>query len=417
MPTVIDETALARLVKPQQLVFVPGSSGAPQAFMNDLSQDPARSDRVHLLTSYIPGINKLDIDALADTVNVTGLFMQPGLSKAQRDRRYKMLPMSYAGFVRYLQDSVNIDLAVVQLSPPDAYNRCSLGPAAEFLPTVLGKSRRVLGLINQQTPRIEGAPSIAIRDLDYVCEVDTPLPVYAPKADAVSMTIGACIANFIEDGSVVQMGLGKVPTALAGLLKDRRNLRLHSGMLSDGLAALADAGALDPDFSPTACVLVGSADFYRWAQHFTPLRIVGCDVTHDPRRLLDLDGFVAVNSALEIDLFGQCNLEHAGGRSISGAGGAPDFARAARQSRNGCSIVALNATYQAHTLSRVVPFLTDRAITTLSRVDVDVVITEFGVARLTGVCVHERAEALIAIAAPQFREELSRAWRAIASRL
>jgi acyl-CoA hydrolase len=417
MPTVIDETALAHLVRPHQLVFVPGSSGAPQAFMDDVLRDPARSDGMRLLTTYVPGINRLDIDALAASVRVTGLFMQPSLSAAQCDRRYRILPMSYNGFVRHVRENVDIDLAVVQLSLPDAQGRCSLGPAAEFMPVALGKSRRVLGLLNRQTPYLPGAPSLAFDELDYVCEVDTPLPVYSPGIDAASQAISAHIAEFIDDGSALQVGLGKVPTALMRLLANRRRLRLHSGMLSDGLIDLAEAGALDPDFIHTACVLVGSERFYRWAPEFAALRLVGCEVTHDPRTLIDLDRFVSVNSALEVDLFGQCNLEHAGGRSVSGVGGAPDFARAARQSHQGCSIVALNATYRRGAVSRIVPCLTDHSITSLSRVDVDVVITEHGVARLSGACVHERAEALIAVAAPAFREGLAREWRAVAARL
>lgn len=417
MPSYIDEPALAELVRPGQLVFVPGSSGAPLAFMDALRREHSRSAELRLLTTYVPGINRLDMDAMAPSARVTGLFMQDGLSIAQRDGRYGLLPMSYAGFARHLHESIDIDLTVVQLSLPDARGQCSLGPAVEFTPIALRKSKRVLGLLNHRTPRIAGAPSVALNALDYVCEVDAPLPVYAPATDALSRTLGGRIADFVDDGCVLQMGLGKVPTALADLLADRRGLRLHSGMLSDGLIDLADAGALDPDFLHTTCVLVGSERLYRNAPELRGLCLAGCDVTHHPATLSKIQRFVAVNSALEIDLFGQCNLEHAAGRAVSGPGGAPDFASAARHSSHGCSIVALNASYGGGAGSRIVPSLTTQAIASLGRTEVDVVVTEFGVARLTGATVHERAEALIAIADPAFQEDLAQEWGRIRDRL
>lgn len=415
----IDESDLASLVEKGQLVFVPGSTGIPQAFMDALYREPARTEGLKLMTSCVPGINRLDVDAMASSAQVTGLFMQRNLAGAQRDRRYRVLPMSYSGFVRHLKESVEIDLAVIQVSSPDAFGRCSLGLAAEFTPIALGKSRRVLGVINHAVPRLRGAPSVGMDDLDYVCEVSIQPPVYLPGVDDVSNAISSYIAPFIDDGCVLQAGLGKVPTALMRLLGDRRRLRLHSGMLSDGLIDLANAGALDLDFLHTACVLVGSEAFYQWVPEFAPLRVAGCEATHHPDAFAGLDRFVAVNAALEVDLFGQCNLEHADGRAISGPGGAPDFARAARQSRGGKSIVVLGATHAGKTgdVSRIVPSLDSRSMATLSRVDVDAVITEYGVARLEGACVHERAEALIGVAAPAFRPELERAWREIAARL
>jgi acyl-CoA hydrolase len=219
----------------------------------------------------------------------------------------------------------------------------------------------------------------------------------------------------VKDGSVLQLGLGKVPAALSRALTGHRGLRLHSGMLSDGLFELNDAGALDTNFLHTACVLVGSAEFYERTREFAPLRVAGCDFTHDATVLSGYSPFVAVNSAIEVDLFGQCNLEHIGGAALSGMGGAPDFARAARLSNGGCSIVALNSRHR--TESRIVSHLRPPAVASLPRCDVDYVVTEHGVARLTGAGVHERASALIEVAAPEFRGTLTDEWRAVAARL
>jgi acyl-CoA hydrolase len=416
-PKVLSPNSLATLIRPGELVYLPGSSGAPLEFVADLIRQPECSRDLRMLTSYAPGINKLQIDSFDPTACVTGLFMQPGLTGAQRDRRYRTLPITYAGFVRHVLDNVDVDLTVIQVSPPNAAGRCSLGPAVEFTPVVMHKSRRVLGLVNRRTPYLPGATSIVYADLDYVCEVDTALPTYDTVPDSATASIARHIAPLVPDGSALQLGLGKVPLALSHLLRDRKGLRLHSGMLSDGMLDLAESGALDLNFRHTACVLLGTTDFYERVADFDPLRVVGCEVTHNPRTLLGIDGFVAVNSGLEVDLFGQCNLEHADGRAISGAGGAPDFARAARLSAGGRSIVALNATHHGGKGSRIVPCLTDRAVTSLSRVDVDFVVTEFGSAALSGRSVHERAEAIIEVAAPAFRPSLRDAWRDIAARL
>lgn len=411
----VEPSALPHLIRPGELVYVPGSSGAPLVFMSELMREPDFTRNARILSTYVPGINKLDLTDLHPTGQVTGLFMQPALAEAQRDGRFRALPMSYSGFVRHLLDHIDIDLTVVQVSAPDANGQCSLGPSVEFMPAALSKSRRRLGLINRQTPRVQGSVSLSYDSFDYICEVDSPLPIYDVPADAGTESIARYIAPLVEDGSALQAGLGKVPTALMRLLKDRRKLRLHSGMLSDGLLDLADAGALDMDFAHTTCVLVGSSQFYERVSDFMPLRVLGCEVSHDPRILMELDRFVAVNSALEVDLFGQCNLEHANGASLSGPGGAPDFARAGRLSRGGCSIVALHAKHSRG--SRIVPCLTNHAVASVPRVDVDYVVTEFGVAKLIGASVHERAHAIIEVAAPEFRGELREAWRLIAARL
>lgn len=414
-PQVLAAAALPGLVRPGAWVFVPGSSGAPQTFMTELFRHPDHTEQARVITTYVPGINKLDLSQMHASGRVAGLFSQPGATEAQRAGQFGALPMSYAGFARYMQDQLDLDLAVVQVAAPDRHGQCSLGPMVEFNQLALGKAKRRLALINRQTPVVPGSPSIPYEAFDYVCEVDEALPVYDAPADAGTEQIAHHVASLIGDGVVLQAGLGKVPTALMRLLTDRRGLRLHSGMVSDGLLDLAQAGALDMSFMHTTAVVVGSNRLYEAVQDFSPLRVLGCEFTHSPQTLLGLERFVAVNSALEIDLFGQCNLENANGRAISGPGGAPDFARAGRLSPHGCSIVAMQASHPKG--SRIVPSLGAKAMVSLPRVDVSYVVTEFGVANLTGASVHERAEAIIEVAAPEYRSELRTAWQDIAARL
>ena len=409
--------AMADAFRPGERVYIPGSAGEPLALMTALAARPERSRGLRILSSAVPGINRMALDELDPSAAVTGLFMQPGLRQAQRDGRFRLLPLSFAGFVDHLRERVTIDTCIVHVAPPDAAGRCSLGAAVEFTPLVQAKSARTFALINPNMPAIPGAQTLPFSLFDMTCEVETPLPVYDVGAPSESATsIARHIASLIEDGSALQAGLGKAPEALFGLLHDRRGLRLQSGMLSDGALQLSRSGALDPGFRHASCVWVGSASLYRDLAVLEGLSVLGCDVTHDICRLAATGRFVAVNSALSVDLFGQANLEHAGGRAVSGVGGAPDFAAAARLSRGGISIVALPAAYGSVPQSRIVPRMDDGMVS-LPRHAIDVVITEHGIADLRGRTVFERAEALIAIAAPAFQPGLEAEWNMMKQRL
>lgn len=401
-------------IRPGYRVFVPGSSGEPTALLAAWAEDPDLTRGLHIVTSLVPGINRLDLDRLHPSAQVTGLFMQPAFAAAERAGRYRHLPVSYMGFSRRLEAGLeSFDVCVAQVAAPDKNGLCSMGPAAEFLPVAARHSTRVLGLINARTPALNGSPTLSREAFQAVAEVDTPLPQYETGTiDPASAQIARRIADLIPDGATLQVGLGKTPAALMAGLHDRRGLRLHSGMFGDGVVGLAEAGAIDETFDHCACVFVGSRSLYDWAACQSRLRVAGCEITHGPIILAGLDAFFAVNSAVEVDLFGQSALEHAAGKAISGAGGAPDFARAAVGSAGGRSIVALPATAARGTRSRIVSRLSSPAVVTLPRADVQTVVTEFGVADLRGLDVNERATALIAIADPEFQNELADAWRA-----
>jgi len=407
------ETVL-EAIRPGDRVFVPGSSGEPTALLAAWAEDPALTRGLNIVTSLVPGINTLDLNRLHPTARVTGLFMQPAFEEAARSGRYRHLPLGYGGFTRMLADGeLTFDVCVAQVAPPDSNGDCSTGPAVEFLALAARQASRRVGLVNTRTPSVSGAPAFAMAGFSATATVDTHLPRYETGTiDAASAAIAQHIAGLIPDGATLQVGLGKTPAALMAAICDRRALRLHSGMFGDGVMALAQNGALDPGFDHRACVFVGSQALYDWAAEQSCLRVAGCEVTHGAAILAGLDAFFAVNSAVEVDLFGQCALEHAAGRAISGAGGAPDFARAAIQSPGGRSIVALPATAASGARSRIVAKLGAPAVCTLPRTDVQTVVTEYGVADLRGLDVNERAAALIRVAAPVFQDGLIAAWSA-----
>lgn len=394
-------------------LFIPGAAGEPTALVPQLFG----ASGLDITTSFLPGLNPLKSDAIGPGTQVAGLFMQPGLSDAQRSGAFRHLPMSYAAMLKHIQSGPGFDCCILQLAPPNEKGRCSLGPAAELLPTAIARSKRLIGVINPNVPIIANAPYVDRAQLAQTIEAATPIVTYdVGDVDPATVAIAGHIATLIPNGATVQVGLGKVPHALMQALHGHRGLKIHSGMISDGIIGLAQAGALDATYAHSTTAVLGSPTLYAWMRERGDIHVRGVEDIHLPTVLAGLEGLVAVNSALEIDLMGQCNLEHANGRAVSGGGGASDFARGARLGRGGVSIIALPATFGAKG-SRIRARLSEGAVSTLPRNDVDVVVTEEGIADLRGKSVHERAEALINVAAPAARASLIEQWAAIAARL
>lgn len=412
-PRVADAAALARLLAAGESVFLPGSAAEVPALIATLCDSAAPP--LAITGTLVPGINACPVEHFAEGTVYSSIFAPPAPRGAHEAGRIRHLPMSYGAFARRLE-TMTFDTAVVQVSPPDADGLCSFGPSVEFSPIALSRARRVLAVVNPQTPRMPGADVFRLAEAAAFVEIDAPLTAYdvgEPSADA--STIAALIARFVEDGATLQVGLGKAPDALMRQLADRRRLKLHSGMLSDGARLLAEADCLDPDFEHMSCVHVGSRSHYAWLRDNPLFAVRSCAVTHDPARLAALKRLVAVNSALSVDLFGQANLEMLNGRMVSGVGGAADFLRAAANAGDGLSIISLPATSGRSNISRIVPRLD--GVASIPRHDVDVVITEHGVADLRTCSTIERGERLIEIAAEDHRPALRDAFADIVARL
>lgn len=418
MAAIVETSELSELLKSGHRVFLPGAAGFPTVFINAVMDNPESSRNVHFYTSLAPGIdNPLAIERLDSSAIVSGLFMQVPFAEAQRRGQFNMLPMSYSAFAQHIQHKLTFDLTVVQVTPPNPKGLCTLGPSVEFAPLAIAKSRKVLALVNPHLPTIQNAIEYPIDQFDYICQAAMPVPQYQTIADATTEAVASHIASLIDDGCTLQTGIGKVPTALSLLLRRHKNLRLYSGLISDGIMQLAEAGALADAAVHIGCALAGSQQLYDWIPNFGAMQLRGCEQTHAPSNLLKLRKFVAVNSALEVDFFGQSNLEFSNGQAVSGAGGSSDFARAARYNNDGLSIVALVSSYKKNTLSRIVPMLNKPGVASLGRGDVDIIVTEHGIADIRGLSVHQRAQALIAIAEPELQTQLQQEWHSIASRL
>ncbi len=306
------------------------------------------------------------------------------------------------------------DVALVQLSASDAQGRYSLGLAGDYTGQAARKARVVIAEVNHRVPQTQCDAFLTDADIDVLVESDRP-PLQLPSAPVgdLERRIAAHVDGFIPDRATLQVGIGAIPEAIIAMLRNRRGLGVHSGMVGDSLVDLAECGALtnehkgiDPGVSISG-VLFGTDDrLYRWAHRNPTLRLCPISYTHAADVLGRVQRLVSVNSALEVDLSGQVNAESVGGDYIGAVGGQVDFVRAGSGSAGGASIIALPSAARGGTLSRIVARL-DGPVTTARSV-VDVVATEHGAVRLRGLSLRERARAMIELAAPQHRELLAR---------
>jgi acyl-CoA hydrolase len=405
------ETLLAQLA-PGASVFIAGATGESLALRDMLAADPGRAAGVNFTGCLLPGINDFDYAALTATTTLTCFLFPPAMRASFEAGRVRVLPLAYSQIAEYLARTCPIDVAILQVAPPDADGMCSLGITADFAPLAWRRAGRRVAMINPALPRPARAAKIPFSAFEVVVEAEAPviMAADAPVSGEVAV-IADIVAGLVPDGAAVQTGIGGAPGALYERLVGHRNLTVRSGMVTPGFQALAESGALADGGHITGLAL-GTQDFYRFLEASDVIAFADARTTHGPASLAAIERFVSINSALEIDLFGQVNLEWRGGRMVSGVGGAPDFIRAASRSAGGMSIIALPATAGGGKISRIVPRLTSPT-TSIARHDIDTVVTQFGAARLGGLSLDERAEALMGVADPRHQGELARAWGVI----
>jgi 4-hydroxybutyrate CoA-transferase len=325
-----------------------------------------------------------------------------------------------------------IDVAFIQVSPPDKHGFCSLGPSVDMTREVVNDARQVVALVNPQVPWAHGDSFVHVSQLDYAVKWEGPLHEVGQQAPKqMHQEIGRYVGELIEDGATLQLGIGAIPDAVLQTLTDRRDLGIHSEMFSDGVLDLVERGvitgarkALDRG-KLVASFLIGSRRLLDFLDDNPMVELRSISYTNDIEVIRQFDHMVAVNSALEVDLTGQVCAESIGPTQYSGVGGQIDFLQGAADAPHGRPVLAFPAT--AHTaqaregnmpyelpsmdgqVSRIVPTLTPGAVVTTTRAHVHYVVTEYGRAMLFGRSTAQRARSLIAIAAPQFREQLERA--------
>jgi acyl-CoA hydrolase len=410
MPRLIAAEDVAGLLRPGLTVYVAGLAGESPLFAEALGRNSGRCAGIHFVGVWLPGFNRTDYAALHPDARATAFFVGAEVRSSFAAGGIDFVPISYFNIYRYLR-ACTIGLAFLHVSPPDDEGRVSLGIANDFTPAILAKAAVKLAHINPEMPRTVGASTLHLDQLDYVVEAPCPLAGAHDTVDPIFRTIGSHLATLIQDGDTLEIGIGRVQSVLAGL-HGKRDLSLHTGAITDSLLGLEEAGALVlRNNAITTGVAWGSRALYDFVADQPRVRFAPVGWTHDVRNIAAIERFVAINSVVEVDLLGQANAEMIGGRQISSAGGITDFMRGARLSQGGFSVIALAAAAKGGAVSRIVPALAPETVVSVARGDVDYVVTEHGIADLRHAGIDARAEALIAIAAPQFRQDLQAQWR------
>jgi 4-hydroxybutyrate CoA-transferase len=378
---------------------------------------------VEALVNRAPELENVEIDHMV--AMGPALYAQPGMEKSFRHNaffvgkttrtavekgRADYTPCFFSEIPRLFKDGVlTVNVALIQVSIPDEAGFCSYGISADYTVAGAEAAAVVIAQINANLPRTGGV-KIHLDKIDFIVKQDEPIIELLPsKIGEVERKIGTIVASLIADRSTLQLGIGAIPDAVLVALTDKKDLGIHSEMFSDGVVDLVKRGIINnrkKTVNPgkfTATFLMGSRKLYDFVNDNLDVELQPVDYVNDPFIIGKHDNMVAINSALQVDLMGQVNAEMIGSKQFSGIGGQIDFIRGASRSYHGKSIIALPSTAARGTISRIVNHLDSGAAVSTSRNDVHYVVTEYGIADLRGKTLRQRAEALIAIAHPDFR--------------
>jgi acetyl-CoA hydrolase len=401
-------------VKSGDTVFVGSGCAAPNLLLEALVRraDELRDvEIIHMMTysdaPYVrPGLEK--------HFRHNALFCGANVRTAIGEGRADYTPIFLNEIPELIRSGKKkIDVALIQVTPPDAFDFCSMGIDCAATLEATRSAKYVVAEVNANMPYVHGENFIHETHINAMVEHNHPLPeLNSKEPDSVSCRIGEIVAQLIPDEACLQMGIGSIPDAVLYNLMDKNNLGMHTEMFSDGAIDLVKAGVLTcsaKNFHKdkiVASFVLGSRDLYQFI-HFNPLiEFRPVDYTNDPFIIAQNDKMVAVNSAIQVDLTGQVCSDSIGSSIYSGVGGQVDFMRGAARSKGGIPIIALKSTAKSDKISRIVSTLNPGAGVVTSRADVHYVTTEFGAIDLHGLCLRERALGLIAISHPKFRDQL-----------
>lgn len=328
------------------------------------------------------------------------------------------MPGHFHDFPGFFQEYIRVDVFMGTVSPVDDRGYFSFGVSVDYTSTAALKAGTVILEVNPSMPRTRGESLIHISDADFIVENSAPIPeLPIPPLTETDIVIGSHIADLIEDGSTIQLGIGGMPNAVAAALMSKKNLGIHSEMITDGMVDLIESGAVNGSqktLHPGKIVgtfAAGTRRLYDFLNDNPMVEMYPVSYVNDPCIIGRNHKMVSINASLEVDLFGQCASETIGPMQFSATGGQSDFAGGCLRSPGGKGFIALSSTAKMGTLSKIVPMLKPGSVVSCSKNDVDHVVTEFGVAKLRGKTARERALALISIAHPDFRNELRDAAR------
>ena len=403
-----------RCVQSGMRVYIQPGCAEPETLVEALLRRGPFVQNVEIVHMMTMGAAPYVAPEMAGHFRHNAMFIGGNVREAINDGRADYTPI-YLSEIEGLFESgaMPIDVALLELSPPDPHGFCSFGVNVDTSLTAAKCARYVVAQINDQMPRTFGDSFIHVNDLDVVVHSSRPLcAMKQPQITHMHKAIARNVADLIEDGAVLQTGIGGIPDAVLPFLMDRKDLAIHSELVSDGVIPLINAGVITgarKNFKPRKIILgfaIGTKQLFDFVDNNPIFEFHPTAYTNDPALIARNDNMVAINSALQIDLTGQVCSDSIGNQFYSGIGGQVDFIRGASRSKHGKPIIAISSTAKDGAISRIVPMLSPGAGVVTSRGLIRYVVTEYGIAYLHGKTIRQRAQALIDIAHPNFREEL-----------
>ena len=392
-------------------IYVPGGPAEPACLSDALRGAPDLADGATFIGHWLPGINRTAWTGFHPGTCAEGTFLYSEYRSAFEDGRYRLTPIHYSTAYEWLK-TVPMDAAFIPVSAPDKKGEVSLSLGTDMSPAVMARGKvRQIAVIRPDMPFPATSPRLPLSDFADVIEDDTPLITLGdlPLSDEAK-AIAANVATLLGDGFTVQSGIGSVQQIAMAAAAHHNNIRIHTGMITDAALEAVNSGAIS---SAPGSILTGTAigtpPLYQAAGTDPRFNFQPVSVTHSVPVLAAIPRLAAINGGVEVDLFGQLNSEWVKGRQVASTGGLGNFVRGAQLSAGGRSIIALPATARGGSLSRIVLQLASPTVT-LARAEAGYVVTEHGVADLATADVDQRAERLIAVAAPAFRDNLADDW-------
>ena len=403
-------------IRPGQRIFIGTGTGEPLELVSSLSKRATElpdTEIVHLLTfGDAPYAHR----EMAQYFRVNSFFIAENVRDIIQEGLGDYTPVFLSDIPRLFDSGqLPLDVALIHVTPPDEFGMCSFGVSVDIVRSAAENASLVIAQVNPNMPRTLGDSFIHVHDIDVLVPSDAAiLEVPSPEVTEVTRQIAEFIASLIEDGSTIEFGIGKIPQALFAFLKDKKDLGVHTEMVTDNIIELIESGAVTGARKTTdrnkvvASFALGTKRLYDYIDNNPLFSFHPTEYVNDPSIIRQQHKMVAVNTALEVDLTGQVCADSIGSKFFSGVGGQVDFNRGAAKSKGGKAIIALPSTARGGTVSRIMTHLSPGAGVVTTRAGVHYVVTEYGVAYLHGKSVQERALALISIAHPKFRADLLR---------
>ncbi len=414
----------AKLINSGDKIVLGSGCGTPEGVIDAILERAEELKDVEMMAMVSSGKSAYAQPEYEKSIRHNSLFVAPSTRKAMDEDRCDFTAFHFGMIPDGLRDgSLPCDIAIISTSPPDKGGFVSLGVSVSYDMGAAESAKKVIAEVTPHMPFTLGDSTLHVSQIDHFVKTDRPMvELPLPPIGDLEKQIGAQIAKLINDGDCLQLGYGALPDAVLSFLEEKKDLGIHSEMISDGVMHLVDKGivtgakkTLNP-YKITICVAMGSAEFYKWMDYNSMIDMHPVDYTNDPNIIGQNDNMVSINSALSVDLMGQVAADMRGASQYSGIGGQVDFVRGCRKSKGGRSIIAMSSTAGGGKFSRITAALEKGQAVATPRQDVDYIITEHGIAHLWGKKMKDRARALIEIAAPEFRDQLRSEYKEIYGR-